>query len=70
MQVEVPATTRPRIRQKLTCERKSAAEDVGNITNAAVESTAAQGRCRLALAFVVGFGGGRRLTMSRTLEFG
>ena len=61
VQVGVPATTRPRIQQKLACERNSAAEDVGNIANAHVESTAAQGRRRLALAAVVGFGGGEEV---------
>ena len=58
VQVGVPVTTRPRIQRKLACKRNSAAEDVGNIANAHVESTAAQGRRRLALAVVVGFGGG------------
>ena len=61
MQVEVPAMTRPQIRRKLACERNSAAEDVGNIANAPVELTAAQGRCRLALAVVIGFGGGEEV---------
>ena len=53
--------TRPQIRRKLACERNSAAEDLGNIANAAIESTAAQGRRRLALAVVVGFGGGEEV---------
>ena len=61
VQVGVPATTRPRVQRKLSCERNSAAEDVGNITNAHVESTAAQGRRRFVLAVVVGFEGGEEV---------
>ena len=69
MQVDVPATTRPQIRRKLACERNSAAGNVGNIANAPVESTALQGRRRLALAVVVGFGGGEEVDHVKGARF-